>query len=344
MRSPIWRKPMWHVVLFVVLSGLTLHNAWAQQPVVPSVGFKEVVQDGVTIGIWYPSDGPVNRATLGPFGVSYSDNGNPLDGLFPIVMISHGIGGQYRNHHLTAVRLVRDGNVVIAPTHSRDLSLSRRAVIARMEYRHHDLTAALVAVNKDPLLSRIIDRLTVKAVGYSLGSASILIAAGARLETKKLEDHCDTYMEQDRNFCSWVTPGLWRSVWEWLIEDEDTRNGEYSSSTPLISGDIVLVAPVGQGLDLTAVNAGDSKIQVLALGDDQEVVPEFHAKASMTKIDFDKINYIEYPSTHHYAFIAPFPKWLTDKEDIPVAKDPPGFNRALFLERINNDIALFLSP
>ena len=41
---------------------------------------------------------------------------------------------------------------------------------------------------------------------------------------------------------------------------------------------------------------------------------------------------------HHYAFIAPFPKWLTDKEDIPVAKDPEGFNRPAFLQTVNEII------
>jgi hypothetical protein len=44
---------------------------------------------------------------------------------------------------------------------------------------------------------------------------------------------------------------------------------------------------------------------------------------------------------HHFAFIAPFPKWLTDSENIPVAKDPEGFDRQAFIDNVNQDIVGF---
>ena len=298
MKRLLWRVAICHVMM-VLFMGVAALRASAQQPDIPSVGFKEIIQDGVAVGIWCPSGGPITRKTLGPFDVSYADNGNPLNGFYPIVLISHGIGGQYRNHHLTATRLVQDGNVVIAPTHARDLQVNRSATISRMEFRQHDLTAALVAVTSDPLISRVVNLEKVRAVGYSLGSASVLIASGARFDTQKLVTHCDKHSSEDRNFCSWVTPGFWRSVWDWLAGDEEAREGIYETSTPLLTGDIVLVAPIGQGLDLARVNETDSKIQVLALGGDREVVPLFHAKPLMTTVAFDKINYIEYPNVHH---------------------------------------------
>jgi len=43
-------------------------------------------------------------------------------------------------------------------------------------------------------------------------------------------------------------------------------------------------------------------------------------------------------NAHHYAFIAPFPKWLVESEDILVVKDPEGFDRNEFLNNINNEI------
>jgi hypothetical protein len=48
---------------------------------------------------------------------------------------------------------------------------------------------------------------------------------------------------------------------------------------------------------------------------------------------------------HHYGFITPFPKWLTDQETIPIAIDPAGFNRAAFISEANRSIANFyLTP
>ena len=319
-------------------------GALAQQLDVRSVGFKEISLNGVDIGVWYPSDGPINRKTLGPFDVSYSDNGKPLAGSFPIVLLSHGIGSQYRNHHLTAARLVKDGNVVIAPTHARDMTVARRAVITRLEHRQHDLTAALVGVGNDPVLSRVINKTIVKGVGYSLGTATIMIASGASIHTDLLEQHCIENGDSDAEFCSYVEPRFFASLWDWVTGNEAEKMRSFVPSSPLINNNISLIAPIGQGMDLVLMNANAAKIQILALGDDDQLLPEFHAKALLNKIDIDKINYIEYPRTHHFAFIAPFPVWVTEKEDIPVAKDPVGFNRAAFQAKINDDIALFLQP
>ena len=36
--------------------------------------------------------------------------------------------------------------------------------------------------------------------------------------------------------------------------------------------------------------------------------------------------------------IAPFPKWLRDKEDIPIAFDPEGFDRPAFINSVNEMI------
>lgn len=43
----------------------------------------------------------------------------------------------------------------------------------------------------------------------------------------------------------------------------------------------------------------------------------------------------------YLAFIAPFAKRVTDIEDIPVAKDPPGFDRVKFISDLNNELTTF---
>ena len=48
-----------------------------------------------------------------------------------------------------------------------------------------------------------------------------------------------------------------------------------------------------------------------------------------------------HPKAHHFAFIAPFPATLIDEVGEP-ARDPPGFDRRAFLDRIDRQILAYL--
>ena len=67
----------------------------------------------------------------------------------------------------------------------------------------------------------------------------------------------------------------------------------------------------------------------------------FHAQALRDALPAHRVRFHEYEGVHHFAFIAPFPKWLTDSENIPVAKDPEGFDRQAFIDNVNHDIVGF---
>ena len=306
-----------------------------------TLGFKQIHHYGVDIDIWYPSQGPITQSRHGPFPVEYATNGAPIGEGLPLVVLSHGLNGWPRNHHLTAAALVADGHVVIAPKHADDILVRYGRPILALEQRIHDLAAALAAVNLDVVLRPHIDPSRVKGVGYSFGSASILIAAGARIDHEQLFDHCAQWRAEDQAFCGQIDQAWWSRVMNWL-RGADKGQDSFALAAPIIAGDISLIAPIGQGMDLSRINQGPANIQLLSLGQDMQLPPRFHAKVLLSRLGVEKINYQNYAGVHHYAFIAPFPDWITAEEDIPVAKDPAGFDRAIFLHRINRDIVLFL--
>ena len=47
------------------------------------------------------------------------------------------------------------------------------------------------------------------------------------------------------------------------------------------------------------------------------------------------------PFDVEFAFIAPFAKRVTDNEDIPVARDPLGFDRTKFISDLNEELIEF---
>lgn len=321
--------------------GVSVAMAQTGDGAVLTTGYKQIHHYGVDIDIWYPSRGPITRSRHGPFPVEYAANGAPIGERLPVVVLSHGLGGWPRNHHLTARALVADGHVVVAPKHAHDTLVRFGRPVLALEKRIQDLAAALAAVNLDVVLRPHLDPSQVKGVGYSLGSASILIAAGARIDREQLLNHCAQWQAEDQAFCGQIDQAWWKRVVNWL-RGADKGQDSFALAAPIIAGDISLVAPIGQGMDLSRINQGKAKVQILSLGHDTQLPPQFHAKVLLSRLGVEKINYQNYPGVHHYAFIAPFPDEITAEEDIPVAKDPAGFDRAIFLQRINRDIMLFL--
>ena len=102
-----------------------------------------------------------------------------------------------------------------------------------------------------------------------------------------------------------------------------------------------MVAPAYQGIDLTSPTSL-AKLMVIAIEGDTIARPEFQARPLFEAVSKDTPSQYQAVAGHHYAFIAPFPKWLTDEEEILVAKDPEGFDRRNFLEAVNAKIVGFM--
>ena len=83
------------------------------------------------------------------------------------------------------------------------------------------------------------------------------------------------------------------------------------------------------------------RVLVIAIEGDQIAQPRFHAEALAAAVPPDRLTGLVPVPGHHFGFIAPFPEWLTSKEDIPVAKDPEGFDRPAFIEHVNGLLVEF---
>jgi len=102
-----------------------------------------------------------------------------------------------------------------------------------------------------------------------------------------------------------------------------------------VTGKVVLVAPVYQGIDL-ASPLSMSTVTVFAIDGDKVAKPDFHARPLVSAASLLVPSELRVVTGHHYAFIAPFPEWLAKSEDIPVAEDPDGFDRSAFLTELND--------
>ncbi len=313
-------------VLTTVAIGLCLLTAHA-------AGFREVVAEDMRAGVWYPSNAPATSMRLGPFDTEMALDAPIQNGQHQVVLLSHGVTGRYRNHHLTARFLADAGFIVIAPQHEADYLVGGRKAAQALDYRYTELKRALKTVREDVAFREYIAPSPVHGVGYSLGAATIMLASGAGFYTELLKRHCREHSRSDRDFCE--DPGLiYRTIQSFKNNPNLRSTTDPFRNPPLITGKVVLVAPVYQGLDLEKP-LSMSKLTIIAIEGDKISNPIFHAKPLFENSKIQVPANYHTVKGHHYAFIAPFPKRITDFEKIPVAEDPEGFDRAAFLRKVN---------
>ena len=325
--------------LFVVVAA-TACALPARPQEFPSVGLEITTLDGGDgeLHAWYPSESAEKEFRLEPFDITVAAGGKPAAGKYPVILFSHGLAGRPRSHWQTAMDLARAGNVVLAPRHESDWHPS---LAARVENRADELRAALSRSESHPALSQVADATRVGAVGYSLGGMSALFLAGGVPDIQIVRTHCaGENRDRDPQFCR-------RKWWQ----------RAYAVASALLRGDkpffklpepaplkaIALVAPAGVLFGPGSFEKLDAEISIHRLGDDQVLRHPFHAEHLRDLLSAEN-DYHVHEKVGHFAFVSRHPEEaiaeLGEKGRI-VFDDPPGFNRAEFISKVNRELADF---
>ncbi|MDR9774759.1 hypothetical protein RJJ65_19280 [Rhizobium hidalgonense] len=112
-------KSLLHALGFLLITTELAHSADA-------IGFREtdIDKDGARplhISIWYPTEEGPKAEIVGEnrafFGVPAIRDAKPASTGRPLVVLSHGYGGSWRNLSWLAIDLVEQGYIVAAPDH-----------------------------------------------------------------------------------------------------------------------------------------------------------------------------------------------------------------------------------
>ena len=213
-----------------------------------------------------------------------------------------------------------------------------------MHQRIAEIGTAHRAVIDHPVIGPVIDDGAVHGLGYSLGSATLLVSTIAAVDIAALKSHCYANAAKDPLFCK--SPSLFVRMFHALQTiGKDHSASRTKQQDSVITGKMVLVAPVGRGLILQPTPKKIDAVVVLAIRNDQHVPPRYHANyltALMGPDHVGDVDHIELEDGHHFAFIAPLADRVTREETIPVALDPLGFDRAAWLDDVNQQIVAFL--
>jgi predicted dienelactone hydrolase len=161
----------------------------------------------VTLHVWYPTDSTAASDVIGQNGLFYGSHmrrdAPPKPGRMPVVVLSHGSGGNAERLGWLAGYLAHRGMIVVAPDHPGTTSGDSDPVQTPLIWqRTDDLTAALDLMQNAPPGGLQPDMTRVGVLGFSLGGYTALGLAGVRVTKAAFIDHCSG--APDAVDCAWM--------------------------------------------------------------------------------------------------------------------------------------------
>ncbi len=290
--------------------------------------------------VWYPADAGGERLVVGEnavfVGVPALKDATLAQGRYPVVLLSHGLGGRFRTLAWLAAGLAEHGAIVIGVNHphstTRDLDL-RHAV--NHWTRARDLQAALDHLLEEPRWQGYLDPSRVMAAGFSFGGWTALSLGGATAHLAGLAAYCEQFVHQDT-----VCQDLARAGVDLHALDVERWNASYRDDR------VTAVAAIDPWLHpgLEARHVADLVDNVLVIGlgvgSDRYLAP--HTDISrvfggpstlMSGVSQEIIA----PARHFTALLTCKPSGaaiLKEVGDDPVCDDPHGTDRAAVHRRI----------
>lgn len=146
----------------------------------------------IKVEFWYPTndiDPAFEKETDLPFILSPTiRNASFVKQEFPLVLLSHGTGGNRFGLAWLAIALAKQGNIVLAPDHwgnTYDNKIPKYFV--RYWERPLDISFLITHILIDKSLSQYVDKEKIGVAGFSFGGYTALALAGAELNCNLLK-------------------------------------------------------------------------------------------------------------------------------------------------------------
>lgn len=242
----------------------------------------------VLVELWHPTtaSGPFD-APADPDWIHPKEIRNvPISGnQHPLIILSHGHGGDRRDRSWLAECLVRNGFVVASVEHYGNSWRSYNALISlRFWERARDISYAITQLLQDPGLQHKFDPKRIGFIGYSLGGMTGLALGGAKAQNVK---EIITAMQQ-KNF---------KEIDLQLVEQVDFSEAQGSFADLRIKA-MVLLAPATFVFPPQAMK--DVKVPVaLVASKGDEVLPfQDHAFKVITHLVPAKLKLLQDKTSH----------------------------------------------
>ena len=261
---------------------------------------------GFPVFVMYPAATAHGLYELAPFTLTAGLNAHVAAGRFPVVIISHGSGGNRLGYLTLAQGLAQAGYIVMMPEHfgnnAADNFLEGKTRNLELRPRHIGLCLDELAGNDILSGAVLLDQAAV--VGHSMGGYTALAVAGGK-------------------------------VWNAARRPVPTHHDERVRAVILLAPATAWFTPKEALAEVTV------PMLIYDAGQDPFTPADHVARVLKQVPDKDKVTHHHIENAGHFSFLAPFPEAMT-RPDFPPSQDPKGFDRAAFHTRLNTEIVAFL--
>jgi predicted dienelactone hydrolase len=285
-------------------SFILLVACWASNALAQSVGFDQVLlyadsDRPLKASVWYPSQTQIPQERIAENAVFVGTDvvrlGTPSQGEFPVVILSHGYGGNWRNENWLATRLVQDGYIVAALDHPGTTTFDHSPLAASQWWRRAtDVSRLLDWLLEQSYLVKHIDDANITAIGHSLGGWTVMLLAGAEFDRNQLKQECEIYNNPR-------TCGLMTELGMDQPQIGEPANGLTDARIKRV---VTLDLGLARSLSRQSLQVLTTPTLILAAGVDIGDLPQEKESGFLAQfIPKQNRDYIVYPDAAHFSFM-----------------------------------------
>lgn len=310
------------------------------------VGMVELPANAVSgpMTVFYPTQAAPVVVSRGPFQLEVAVDAAPSGAGARLVVISHGSPGMPWTHTELAKSLVEAGFTVGLPEHRADNAKDPSDPgPPAWRRRPLEVTRSIDRLAQELPFATQLDFKRVGMFGMSAGGHTALTLAGGRWSPLRLRDHCRANLEEDFHGCAGpsmsLTGGVLDSVKKLLVRAVNDRKFDdpawYGHVDPRIVA-VVAGVPFAADFDPESLRQPKVALALVEAQNDRWLAARFHSGAVAAACRTCE-RLPEASSGGHGALLGPLPPGRLSE----LIADPPGFDRASQVPRINQSITQF---
>lgn len=300
----------------------------------------------IAASLWYPKG---QKTYLGMVGDNAVFKGSKAyigamiaRGQYPLLVLSHGSGGNMDTISWLSSGLAQQGVMVLAVNHPGSTSgdsSPRRSI--RLWERAEDLTVALDALLSSEPLAKSVDRTRIYSIGFSLGGTTALQLAGLRTDKQAYRDYCQSHANVAQDCVFFSKGGVDLSQLPEASFNADLRDAR-------ISGAIAIEPGMTYAFQDDTVEGNVLPIQLMNFGDKDTrwKAIDMGPNGSNFSARLANAEYVQIAPGSHFSFLAECKQGarqlLEAEGEDPICDDPAGTDRARLHQRVIDAVATFL--
>jgi predicted dienelactone hydrolase len=252
---------------------------------------------GFSVRLWYPTDGGVAQrfgaSRIRPGYLAVQDASPALTEQAPLVVLNHGSGGSAESMAWIAIGLARRGALVVAADHPASSGGNpERQSILQVWTQPRDVSHLLDQLLTSVWRERIgVEKIAV--VGFSLGGATAMSLAGARLQFERFPAFCEKNSDGACSAFRQHFAGLDQAFY-------DRANADLVDSR---IGVAVAIAPgFSESLTTESLQALTTPLLLIAGESDQQLPPQTHIYPIRPYLPRHS-RYSEISEAQHFSFL-----------------------------------------